>query len=1202
MPRTPVITTSQQTVIQSGQTGYSQYILTCPNETVFACQVNQNLTGVFNIAQFTYDTVTVGAYTDALEGFTVFISRTNDIKAAYFVGRVRKALTTDTFYINQTSVAIQDNDYVFVVKDIRAVTKLGRAVPSGTSTITYFKDYDIAFRLLIPTVYNLQTVYVGVLNREGYVDIEFPAIGRANENGASIASYAWTTDGAAFQVGDSTTQQPTLRFTESGHYMPRVTVTDDGSLTGWFSPHVFIVPYDYNGTVNTGFTSASITASTSIGWTASVTANATTGNPLSYIDDLLDENFVAIWTPSTREEITSDIVMCGRFRQETVNHDITPNTGVRLSTSFEIEGIGGQLQRIVAQRVPMVQSSSPTEFGYIDTLTPYRAVMYYLTEYTTLTSCHSIEFDAYDNTYIVERAATNDGNVLSAIEDLLFMINGGVEHYGTGELYMARKAWYQNDTDRDALSTVIGLSMSDIQVPAGGGQAWSVVNDYAVKVAKEVSGGAWYDTTTENTSLPVKIITPAVAPARGSNYLTLNRQVLTANSSLPDAVEELGQRTANDTAANQPQTIFVSPLLDGFSFFQPSVSQWYTWVIAGTDNNRGISYNTTDRWTLFNVSINYLPTGRRTITGSWLLESQNSDYSQTFSLPPTGEPHYWPPGTIVPEYPNFPEADSLGNADAGNPNNDDEQPFDEDDGDTTDGDLPGDTETPPNAGVFMVVWNADNIWKLSGVHTLEPPTAQDMTPSVASDYSTIADVKFNRQSPSWGLLCFKNDGTDSALVSDFYLNGAWTSLKEYQGVWSKLRSRGSLSVGYTEDQGAIDGDLFITFEDGGDEGYVFEEHTTDVGANSDYTVEASYIRPDSIDGGNCAGRSATESSQTIDGIGINDEMIGSWVKVEFEAAITVTDVTFEHLIFRTGSVGSQTRTVAVEYYDDSDNLLSTQTDSNPFSQNIWINRSLSTPVEGVSYVWIGVYFVRFAPFTGRAWIKDIDITGEASGVAIANIRPRNFNGRPKAGPSVMIQPTALASSKGALGLGLDSALTYAAVDEKIVDNSADETFGTDTPGGNITTPEEALAIRFYGLSAPKYLIAPAISVSSDTLWKVEGGTATAISPNDGVADGIIINDLGGLFTFDATESIFCVLANFAGTVKFAYSTDGGSNWTFNEQISGAASYITGVKRGAFYYIYIADGTTLWWVEWDGLSTITLIARTMPAAITGVEHP
>lgn len=1206
MPRTPAVTTVQQSAIQDGGTGFKQYTLICPNTTVFACQVNEDLSANFNIAEFAFDTVTVGAYTDALEGYTVYLSKSNDRSAAYFVGRVRKALTATTFYINQTSVAIADNDYLWVVKDTKAQTKLGRAVSSGQATTTYFKDYDIGFRLIPPTVYGLQTAYVVVMDSDGNADLVLSPSGQANENGATISSWAWSSDTATYQAGSDSSQNVTLRWTTAGHYMPRVTVTDDGSLTGWFSPHVFVVPADYSATLNTGFSGATINCTTGIGWTASVSANIVTNeDELSFIDELLDENFVAIWTPTTGETFTSDIVMCGRFRKETITHDINPVSGKRFATSFDVEGIGGQLQRIIAQRVPMVYDTAPTEFGYIDSLTPYRAIMYYLIEYTTVTSMHSISFDLFDNTYLMERAATNDGNVLGVLEDILYTINGGIEHNGTGEIYMARKAWYQVDADRDALTTIADLSMTDIQVPAGGGQAWSIVDDYALTIAKEVAAGAWFDTTTDKTSLPIKIVTPAVAPSSGTTYVTFNRQIISADAGTTDAVAELGGRVSNDEAARQPQTVIIAPLLDGFSFIQPSVSQWYTWTITTLDNNRGVSYSTTQRWTLVNVSITYMDSGRRMINGTWLLETSDSNYNQLFSLPPTALPYTYPVVPVVPTYDNFPEADSLKKPNPGGGSVDDELPFDEDDVDAVnDDDMPGDGDSVVNAGSFMAVWNATNIWKISGVHTLETPNAEDKTPSAAADFGTIADVKFNRMSNSYGLLALKNDGTDSAVVSDFYLNGAWTDIRQYQGVWSKLRSRGrDKAYIYCEDQGAIDGDLFIDFTDDNDDDWVFEDFTTDLQANSDYTVDASIIVDDPVDAGEfCCGRGSWVATQTIDAIAINKELLAGWVKIEFDAAITVTLVSFEHLVHYSGGTGSLSRRNTVLYYDADDNLLLEDTDISSTVLNDWRLRNFTTSVQGVAYLWIGVYFQRFLATSGRALIKDITVEGEASGVAVAIIHPRNFNRRPKAGPSIQIQVDALATSSGGIDVGLDETYLYAAVDEKLVDNSVDSTFQTDTPGGSRTSPEEALAVRCYGLSANKYLIAPAISVSTETLWKIEGGSDTAITPNDGANDGLIINGLGALFTYDNSESIFCVLADFSGTTKFCYSSDGGSTWTFNTQVSNAASYVTGVKRGGFYYVYIADGTTLWWVEWDGSSTITLIARTMPAAITGVEHP
>src|SRR5688572_19178710 len=70
----------------------AQFISLCPNTTVFAARVNGAPSGT-SYAQIAYDTVTTGAYTDIVVGQTIYISASNSIRAAYFIGRIRATPT-----------------------------------------------------------------------------------------------------------------------------------------------------------------------------------------------------------------------------------------------------------------------------------------------------------------------------------------------------------------------------------------------------------------------------------------------------------------------------------------------------------------------------------------------------------------------------------------------------------------------------------------------------------------------------------------------------------------------------------------------------------------------------------------------------------------------------------------------------------------------------------------------------------------------------------------------------------------------------------------------------------------------------------------------------------------------------------------------------------------------------------------------------
>src|SRR5574342_501638 len=153
----------------------AQYLSLCPNAAIATCQVNGTPTGT-SFAEFSYDSVTAGAIANVVIGMTVLISRTNDRRAAFFAGRIRAAPTGTTsglIKVNETSAAIQDNDYVFIINDYRIWPKLARDV-SGT----HYKDWDLTFVALPPVIVGVQTAYAGFINASNKLRIAFDASSR----------------------------------------------------------------------------------------------------------------------------------------------------------------------------------------------------------------------------------------------------------------------------------------------------------------------------------------------------------------------------------------------------------------------------------------------------------------------------------------------------------------------------------------------------------------------------------------------------------------------------------------------------------------------------------------------------------------------------------------------------------------------------------------------------------------------------------------------------------------------------------------------------------------------------------------------------------------------------------------------------------------------------------------------------------------
>jgi hypothetical protein len=144
-----------------------------------------------------------------------------------------------------------------------------------------------------------------------------------------------------------------------------------------------------------------------------------------------------------------------------------------------------------------------------------------------------------------------------------------------------------------------------------------------------------------------------------------------------------------------------------------------------------------------------------------------------------------------------------------------------------------------------------------------------------------------------------------------------------------------------------------------------------------------------------------------------------------------------------------------------------------------------------------------------------------------------------------------------------------------------------------------MCIVAFGITTDKYIMATPASVSGESVWKVVSGTPTAITPNDGVSDGLAVSP-NCIAMADGIETHIVAVLSFGGVRKLAYSANGGSSWSFNTQVSNSASYIRMIRVGTLYYIAVCDGDTLWWGYWSGTGTLTLYAKTAPLPLGGFE--
>lgn len=599
-----ILDTDELAIVQSGGYEGSAYIVLSPQEPVFAARVNGAIPSVISFAQVMFDTVTTGAYTDVMEGMEVRISRTNDIRKAYFIGRVRKSPTSTILYINETSKAIADNDFIWITDNYPVTIK---------KRYKTFLDWDLAFTKPQPVVKNMDSAYVK-LTTAATATFSFAPIGQSLAKGATIASYAWSIPGATYDTGSASTQDITITVNTPYNQHGRLTITDSNGVTNWF---VFtLAAGDPNNPAHTFFKLCHEPIPMTADW-----ANGYSTNVLFWrgFDDALDGSRVTVVVDERFNGGTLDDISPVRFvgylkaNSTTIRGDQThgqiKEASVEIASFLQIAG------KIHFDPIAIRHDTTPTAWDQIDTPTPARATAHLLRHSTLLNVC-AMDFGTIDDTYFSGNANISDTSLMDAEKRVASEINVYVTQGGAGMLSFERDPRVMTDDDRDAVPEVTPTPIN----------LASVVNykmDYAAeeKIGSMEVGFAVFMTTL-NTRYYLTAMSPASGFGEGEGQEQIPNQLLAANSDLEEAKIEAGQRTGHLHAIANTQRVLDITFGSGWGFINPSPGEWYTFEVDAEDDPRGVGIAATDRWLCLSKSMTINSNGTQDVNCKFTEETR----------------------------------------------------------------------------------------------------------------------------------------------------------------------------------------------------------------------------------------------------------------------------------------------------------------------------------------------------------------------------------------------------------------------------------------------------------------------------------------------------------------------------------------------------------------------------------------------------
>lgn len=1123
----------------------AQYMILNPNTIVFRALVNGTPSGT-SFAQVSWDNASIGAYTDVLLNQTVYISSTTDLRSAEFVGRVRLAPTSNILYINETSVPIQDNWYITVIRDWRVFDRLARQV-----TTTQYKDYNITYRLPSPYINGLQSAYVGVCGAgQTTVSFDFTPSATPIASGASISAWLWTIpSGVSITSGSTTTQDITVSVDAGTNDWIQVRATDSNGQAGYFRFRVCSVPNDFTSVITPAFTGASLAADEN-GWNGTVTA-------FDGVDAILDNTQCIIFDVEryngVEENIVTNIRFVGRFRKETDNTTSDPVYSQLKQVTYELEGALGQFSRIEHLPFTLLSKVSPTKFDELKDLSVWRSIAYTLYWHTTFLELYALSFDSTDDTFLYLALPTQGGNILNVVQDLAVSINGVLESAASGECQVVRNAIYLTGAQRSALTTVADFDERDII------SIDSLELELVETTGKVQASGGFFNSTSKQVT-PLLSLAPGIAQGIGADTSNFTRQILASNVPAATAQSELNARAGHEyERQRRGATLLSLTLPDGYHWITPSVHQWYTWAIAADDTTGGRVYTASDRWQCINVSVDHDNiSGAKNVQATFQLETSGTP-GQYVPYPVPGNT---PPAIVVtpplPPFTNFPTLPTL------------ILPT-----------IPTEDDIPPIVNILSdgntaIRWDASSVWLTTNLFTAPTPNWTDITPVDGMAYTSVQWARLG----SKGIYVLANDGTDSYVYYSADAsspNLTYTTSDTISGIYNVLRTTGTAGevYAYAAGSGSWSETFDFTVDDGG-----WSARPVFSGTPGTYAPGAGWDDGDFRSSSGSAFYRGVEIEKTFS-----------------SAAITGISFTFNLTIgaYVAGSYG-------VVRIESPSPTIRAQISRNSAVSGSGQSLGFSGSLPGSTTITLFLHssVQSSASYSGAALITSCTVDGVGA-------NPFGGSGNSTSVHSTDFAATfgtarTVGTAAGAFG-GFD---TVKAVGSTVLAGANLQTKGA-TSGGVFSNygmampasaQPQALWIPRYAFGSTSvsntsgtldFLVSSGTLSANAALWKNENGTMTDITPLQGGVGGVAVSAGHVAMPWKSGSRIAGVFSYPTG-MRLKVSTTTGSSWTDRGALSDDALYIRYRNSDTtMNQLYIANGTNILVSADHGATLLTRIA-------------
>ena len=617
------------------------YVCITPATIILQARVNITQTG--KRATLTYNNVVTGSHTNLRDGMLVLIHETQtDLYNYWFRGRIRgSGSTSSTLNINETDTSAPVNFYVTVIEDYDVFPRLARRAND-----TNYVDFNTAFQRLAPCISGLQSSYV-THTTSSSASLSFAPTVSAMESGATISTYAWSVADGTITAGSTSTKDITVSFPawasggNDGHRWVSLTATDSNSVAHTFWFEVFVGDLTRAGFVLQAVDRINYSATWDNGYNGQIVVHGSAAGllPNQRVTIAFRDRYSAVTTP-----MNTSVAMVGRLRADSMTN---AGEDYVTETTFTVEGFGTQLANLACPKFACFDKDTPADWGDMIDPSPVRAIWHTVTRFSTFATVCAFDFLSDTNNYQAGIIEIEAQGMLDGINRVAERIMAQITFAPSGEWRLRRHASYLSASDKTGLVTVASLTSRDML-------DFTIDRPHLPRVGY-VEGGALLYAPATKTYTFYTAKAPSIMNTSGEEIQQVNGLIL-KSTDVAGATNELSRVVGTHLSRMQNLYRLDVRLYDAWREIVPSNYDWYTFTIATSDNNRGISIGTGRYYLLESASWSVdVATGTLTVQAQFVQDVDAFGTAQDVARVPNVTPYPQQPitlpygGTYVPE-------------------------------------------------------------------------------------------------------------------------------------------------------------------------------------------------------------------------------------------------------------------------------------------------------------------------------------------------------------------------------------------------------------------------------------------------------------------------------------------------------------------------------------------------------------------------